>query len=221
LLGGRGHPAVFQGFARGAQGEREAYQALLGAVVEVAFDLVPRGVGRLHDPRPRGAELLLLMPPSCYVDAGKEDARTTFRVRYPAFDPRHDRIRAVGSPKGGLVLDPVVLVQEPSLDVRRLAGRDERLVEELAARAFVVDETRQGLEGVVVAHDAKVLVEHTEEGGRTVDDGPDELTFALELVDATAKLPLEPLLLDGRFFLSGPRRHAPLLPTVSYADREV
>jgi hypothetical protein len=117
------------------------------------------------------------------------------------------------------VLDSVVLAQEPSLDVRGLARRYECLVEELTAGAFVAGKTRQVLERVVVAHYAKVFVQHAEECGRAVDDSSDELTLALEFVDAAAELPLEPLLLDGRVFLPGPRPHARHCPTCSRSRR--
>ena len=58
----RNGPAESGSFSTRAAGhpdlEREADEALLRAVVEVALDPAPRVVGGLHDPRPRGAQLV-------------------------------------------------------------------------------------------------------------------------------------------------------------------
>ena len=49
-----------QGFLGHAQVQGEGDETLLGAVVEVALESPPLGVGGVHDPRPRVSGLLEL-----------------------------------------------------------------------------------------------------------------------------------------------------------------
>src|SRR5262245_17186336 len=130
------------------------------------------------------AQLLLLPLALGDLHAGDEEVRLPVLVEERRGRPRDDRFSAPRGAPAVFVLARRALGGQRSelpADVLGLARDDEDLPELLLLKARLVRDPGHLLERLVDADDAAVRVDHAEEARRVVDDGTDEVAFALEL----------------------------------------